>query len=67
MCSKCNTNKHLHLSKREAHAVEDVSVSVWPHCAVAVSAKKVARRALIVPVRLRSSRCLKSVHLLMPE
>ncbi|KAG4414619.1 hypothetical protein IFR04_012225 [Cadophora malorum] len=47
--------QHLHLSKREAHAVEVVSVSVWPHCAVAVSAKKVARRALIVPSAVKDA------------
>lgn len=47
--------------------MEDVSVFVWPHCAVAVSAKKAARLALIVPVRLHSSNCPEGVQLLMPE
>merc|ERR1711977_330657 len=55
LLNKAVTNKDLHLSKREAHAVEDVSVSVWPHCAVAVSAKKVARRALIVPSAVKDA------------
>ncbi|KAH9217241.1 hypothetical protein DL95DRAFT_444865, partial [Leptodontidium sp. 2 PMI_412] len=47
--SRCNTNRHPHHNRKAAHVVEDVSVSVSLHCAAAVSAKRAAKLALIVP------------------
>ncbi|KAL5326085.1 hypothetical protein ACEPPN_007223 [Leptodophora sp. 'Broadleaf-Isolate-01'] len=37
------------MQQQAAHVVEDVSVSVSLHCAAAVSAKRAAKLALIVP------------------